>query len=100
MIVSNIVHAPEIVQRFAEIAKSEPAIRHLYYRQSGPFPEFWVVTEPIDVEVEKRVRQIRHSLYELFPDARFELHLINPRLSESFELGVFVPEDAILVLMH
>ncbi len=65
-----------------------------------PSQEFWVVTEPIDVEVEKRVRRIRHSLYEMFPDSQFEFHLINPRLSESFDLGVFVPEDAILVLMH
>ena len=99
MAIANSIHAADLVRRFAELARKESSVRSLYYRPSGEVSEFWLLTEPIDVETERRVRQIRHTIFDTFPDTLFEFHLINPRLSEDLDPRVLIPEDATLVTM-
>jgi hypothetical protein len=99
MAIVNSIHAADIVRRVAELVREEPSVRSLYYRQSGEVAEFWLLSEPIDRETERQVRQIRRTLFDKFPDALFEFHLINPRLSEGLDPPVLIPEDATLVTM-
>ncbi len=99
MVIANSIYAADLVRHFAELVREEPAARILYYRQSGEISEFWLITEPIDVETERRVRTIRRALFERFPETLFEFQLINPRLSEDLDPRVLIPGDANIVTM-
>jgi hypothetical protein len=88
-----------MVHDVAELVRAEPAARSLYYRQTGAVLEFWLLTDPIEIETERRVRNIRRAIFEMFPDMLFEFQLINPRLSEDLDPQVLIPEDAAIATM-
>jgi hypothetical protein len=88
-----------MVRQLAELVRNEPAVRSHYYLQIGDVDEFWLLTEPMDIETERRVRRIRRTIFDSFPDTLFEFHLINPRLSKDLDPSLRIPEDAAVVIM-
>lgn len=53
-----------------------------------------MLTGPIDLSIERDLYALVSQLYDRFPTARIEFHLINPRRYEDFDLEAIVPQKA------
>ena len=100
MVIAKHVSAAEMARRFAEAVKDEPAARQLWFRQLGPLSEFWLVTDPIDLETESRIRKAGRLLSRYFPNALIDFQVINPDLSRSEDQDPRIPSNAHHCVIH
>jgi hypothetical protein len=100
MVAANQVNVIEMARRFAEAVKDEPAARALWFRQLGSIAELWLVTDPVDLETETRIRKAGRLLFTYFPDALIDFQLINPALSASADQDPRIPADAHARIIH
>lgn len=100
MVSTRVATAEEIARYLLEIVEDRSVIRRLWTRHVDGVAEVWIMTDPIDVETEKRIHGLDHELYRKFPNTLFEVRLLNLRLSESPDISYLVPRDAKLFTMH
>jgi hypothetical protein len=100
MVSTRAATAEEIAQYLLEIAEDRSVICRLWTRDADGVAELWLLTEPIDVETETRLRSVRQQIQENFPATRFTIRLLNPRLSDSPDLEFLVPRDARRFTIH
>jgi hypothetical protein len=84
----------KLTRHFAAALKAEPAVRGLWVRPVRDYVEFWLLTEPIDADAERRLYAAGTDLYERFPDANVRVRILNPRLFEPGDLTTLIPSDA------
>ena len=69
----------EMERTLAEVAGREPVVSGLWVTADHEGLHFWLMTDPIDAETERRLYELADALDERFPDATFQLHVLNPR---------------------
>ena len=93
-------NARDIGQTFAEAVRGEPAVRQLCVR---PYPggvELWLVTAPIDPDKELALHAASRLLYERFPDAEIDVHIINERHYPHLDAARIIPTGAKPIPLH
>jgi hypothetical protein len=100
MTVLDQANAAGMAETFAEAVRGEPAARTLYFRQWGLVSEFWLVTDPIDLETERRLRQVSNLLYQKFQDALIDFQILNPEILGATEPEAFIPTGASQQMLH
>jgi|ThiBio_1000_plan_1041568.scaffolds.fasta_scaffold46824_1 hypothetical protein len=100
MISTRVATVEEIARYLLEIAEDKSVFRRMWTHQTGEVAEIWIMTEPIDVETEKRIHGLGRELYKKFPNTLFDVRLLNLRLSDSPDLSFLVPRNAKLFNMH
>ncbi len=63
----------------AKVAGWEPVVSALWVSADHEGLHFWVLTDPIDAETERRLYELADALDEHFPGVVFQLHVLNPR---------------------
>ena len=92
MIVANSSNASNMAHRFSEIVGSDRGVRSLWFRQSGHVSEFWLVTDPLDLDHELQLQRLSQALYEWNPNALIDFHFVNLRFFPGGE------DDAMMVI--
>ncbi len=83
-----------VAQCLRQELQSDRTVQGLWVRDAGDRIEIWLLTEPISREQELHLYGIEMTLYEKFPDARPELHVIHKGLYESPNFVFEAPEGA------
>ena len=76
--------------------RDEPQARQLFVREGYDSIEFWLLTDPIDIEAEDRFYAAAADLIRENPRSSIQFHLASPRLfSQDIDmLGDMIPRDA------
>jgi hypothetical protein len=87
---------PEEVGRSlsAELAREDGLVRGLWMTTHRGVLTFWVLTPPIDLDVQQRLYERTAVLYERFPAIEFVVHILNPEWYEGGDLLAELPADA------
>jgi hypothetical protein len=56
--------------------------------------ELWLVTAPAEAEGERRLYAAVGDLHTRFPESKVQLHVVNPRYFEDFDLTEIIPPGA------
>lgn len=94
MAIANRATATEIGKAYAEAIRGEAAAKQLWARSHRDYVELWLVTEPIEVGVDRPLYAAEDVLYDRFPEAYIHLHILNPRLFDDFDAAELVPAGA------
>ena len=72
--------AREIGEVLAERARRESVVRELWVTEESYEVHLWLLIDPIDDDVvELPLYGLADVLYDRFPEAAFQLHVMNPR---------------------
>jgi hypothetical protein len=72
--------ARDIGTVFAERASQEPVVRELWVTEENHGVHLWLLIDPIDDDdAERALYGLTEVLYERFPEADFQMHVMNPR---------------------
>jgi hypothetical protein len=55
---------------------------------------FWILTTPIDTDTQERLYEQAAALYDQFPDALLDFHILNPQWYEGGDALSQLPPDA------
>ncbi len=69
----------EMERTLAEVVGREALVLSLWASRDGDGLHFWLVTQPIEAEVERRLYELADALDERFPDVDFQIHVLNQR---------------------
>jgi hypothetical protein len=94
MAVTDRATLAEIGKTYAEAVRAEPAARQLWVDSHRDYFELWLVTEPIDTDVEDRLYEAELVLHDRFPEAYIRFHILNPRHFDPFEPADLIPPGA------
>jgi len=78
MAVTKKVTAQDLGRAFAKIVRDEPIIHELWVSDHKPEVHFWLVVDPLDMDTQHRLYYLLDPLYARFPDADFQMHVLNP----------------------
>src|SRR4051812_25248508 len=71
--------AREFGEVFAERASQEPLVRELWVTEEYHAVHLWLLIDPIkDADAERELYGLIDVLYDHFPEAAFEMHVMNP----------------------
>jgi hypothetical protein len=94
MAVANRATLAEIGKTYAEAVRAEPAAKQLWVDHHRDYFELWLVTEPIDADIEYRLYEAELVLHDRFPDAYIRFHVLNPRYFDPFDPADLIPASA------
>lgn len=94
MAVADQVSPAKVGKTFAESVRAESAAKQLWVRSHRDYFELWLITEPVEADVERRLYAATLLLHDRFPEAYIRLHLLNPRYFEEFNPSDTIPPDA------
>ncbi|MDP8961711.1 MAG: hypothetical protein M3N32_08880 [Actinomycetota bacterium] len=69
----------EMERALAEVVRGEPVVSGLWTTSDHEGLHFWLTVDPIDAEAERSLYELTDVLDQRFPDADFQLHVLNPR---------------------
>ena len=84
----------DMARRFASEVRGDPDARELRFRYHRDVSQLWLVTDPVDLQAEKRFYELSHVLYVTFPQALIDFHVVNAASFEPFDVDDIVPNDA------
>lgn len=84
MVVHPPVDAETLAKRLIDELSSLPGIREVWLSMDRDDPIFWVITDALSNTAEHAFYEATNILYDAFPGARWDLHMLNP---------VYYPED-------
>ena len=85
----------EIADALAVAAGNEPAVEKLWLSEDRGDAVLWLLTRPIDMDEELRLYGLVGLVHDQFPDARLDLHLINPHRRDDLRLLDRIPAGAV-----
>ncbi len=94
MAVADRAKLAEIGRTYAEAIRAEPAARQLWIDRHRDYFELWLVTDPIEADVEHRLYEAELVLHDRFPEAYIRFHVLNPRYFDPFEPADLISADA------
>ena len=100
MAVGDAVSLRKLGRALATLIRAEPVARRLWVSNHGDRVEFWLLTDPTDAATERHLYDLGAALYERFPDARTELHVLNPNLFAAGNALGLLPPNAEEIALH
>lgn len=79
MVVTGSISTREIGRAFAQVARDAHVVEELWVSTGRDGVHLWLLTAPIDLDAEEHLHELTDPLYEQFPEADFQLHVLNPR---------------------
>lgn len=94
MAVGRKVTSDELASAFAsEFTRSEDIVQGLWRSQHRGVVSFWILTSAIDPVTQQALYQRSSVLYERFPTAEFDVHILNPHwFADDDALGALPPD--------
>jgi hypothetical protein len=93
MAVAARVSASELGRTFAQAVQDEPVVTELWVTTRRDAIHLWLLIDDAGDDEERALYGLLHLLDERFPDADFELHVLN-RASYTIDLHDVLPSDA------
>ncbi len=93
MAVETSATAQSVARGFAKLVREEPVVRSLWLQVHPDKFVLWLVTDDADHETEHRLYEAAGEIQSRFPEARFQLHILSPRMF-TVEPERVVPRDA------
>lgn len=90
---TTIPTAAALGQTFAQAARNEPLAQELWVTTRRDGVHLWLLIERSGDDEERRLFELLDVLDERFPDADFQLHILNPA-SYTIDLHDVLPGDA------
>ena len=84
----------DVAKTYADAIREEGSARQLWASSHSDYFELWLVTEPIDADVERQLYTAELILYERFPEASLSVHVLNPRYFGDSDPAEMIPRDA------
>src|SRR5215216_6646990 len=78
MAVATRVTAGELGRSFATAVRDEAPVSGLWASTEHGDVHLWLLVEAIDADTEDRLYELADLLYNRFPEADFQLHILNP----------------------
>jgi hypothetical protein len=78
----------ELASALAEMVRDEPSVLRMWVSVHRNSPSFWLLTEPMELDGERRLHRRAGDLYDRYPSTDFRLHLLNPLFYDEL-----FPED-------
>jgi hypothetical protein len=75
----------------AERVRNDPSVERLWVFAYRDVVQLWLLTLDVPADDEYRLYGLLDDMYELFPLAEVQLHLISPRYFDPLELDVILP---------
>lgn len=100
MAIADRVTAAEIGRVYAEAVRDEPAAWRLRVSSHRDYYELWLVTEPIEPDVQRRLYTAELVLYDRFPGVYLRLHILNPMYFDGSNPAAMIPLDAEEILLR
>lgn len=94
MAVQKVANSSSIGHALTTMLAGESQVKRLWADTYRDCIEFWVLTEPIPLDTERRLYGIPATLYEQFPESSIQFHLINPRYFDDLDVTDIVPASA------
>jgi hypothetical protein len=69
--------AQAVGRAFAELARHESVIHEVWVSEH-PEIHIWAIVDPIDMETTRHLHGLIGPLFDQFPTADFQLHVLNP----------------------
>ncbi len=91
--------ASELGRTFAEAAQNEPLAKELWVTARRDGVHLWLLIERAGDDEERRLFGLLDLLDERFPEADFQLHVLNPA-SYTIDLHDVLPKDAEKIFSH
>jgi len=91
--------ASELGRTFAEAAQNEPLAKELWVTARRDGVHLWLLIERAGDDEERRLFGLLDLLDERFPEADFQLHVLNPA-SYTIDLHDVLPKDATKIFSH
>ena len=92
-------YAEELGRVFAEAARGETDIVELWVSTRPGGVDLWVLTQPIDMEVERNLHRFTDALYARFRTADFQVYMVNPRHFRDGGRSA-IPSYAVQIPLH
>jgi hypothetical protein len=87
MVVRQSIDVETLGRHLAVLLRSDATVRELWVSARSGIAEFWIATAPIDMQVQRELYGTVSRLHDQFPDALFDVHVLNPY---NFENGTIV----------
>jgi hypothetical protein len=86
----------ELGRQLAELLRdhARDTVRGLWMAVHPGEITFWILTTPIDTDTQERLYEQAAALYEQFPDAAVDFHILNPHWYEGGDVLSQLPPDA------
>lgn len=84
----------ELVSTFVEMLRHEPSVLKMWVSRHRGVVSFWLLTTPIEISGERRLYHLGGELFDRFPDALFQVHLLNPRFYDELIPEEILPKGA------
>ena len=92
--------ARQIGQAFAEVVGREPSARRLWVSARDDAVRLWLLTDPLDLEAERRLYPLVDATAAVADGAFIRLHVLNPQHGENADLCSVVPADSVEIALH
>ena len=87
--------AHEIADAFAAAAGRQPSVEKLWPSDDRGNAVLWLLTRPIQADEERRLYGLVGLIHDRFPNARLDLHVINPRRPDDLRVLEMIPGQAV-----
>jgi hypothetical protein len=94
MAITDDTRAAALARGFSALLAGAEGVRGLWITTNRGAVTFWVLTDPLDLERHERIYERSASLYDQFPDALFDVHVLNPEWFEGGNALSALPPDA------
>jgi hypothetical protein len=78
MALTTRTYAQEVGNAYAEAARGESVVEELWVSAWPDGVHMWLITQPIDLDIERHLHELTGALYSKFGKADFQLHILNP----------------------
>src|SRR5688500_15555205 len=86
-----VVHQPVTIEtlaiRLIKVLEHHPGVREVWLTENRGDATFWVIVDPLDHAAELGLFEVTNILFDDYPGARWDLHLLNPvNYPEGYDL--------------
>jgi hypothetical protein len=95
MAVKSSVRPDELGRRLSEaLGTLGETVKGLWMTVHRGGVSFWILTPPIDAATQRALYERTAVLYEHFPQAEFDVHVLNPEWFDGVDPMGALPQDA------
>ncbi|HZS01164.1 MAG TPA: hypothetical protein VFE37_20770 [Chloroflexota bacterium] len=76
------------------LAEASDVVKGLWLTAHRGAVSFWILTAPIDAATQRALYERTNVLYERFPQAEFDVHVLNPEWFAGADPLSALPRDA------
>jgi len=90
------VTASDLATALGSAIRDEEAVEELWVSTDDEAVHLWLVVRAIEPDVERRLYGVEDVLYGRFPEAAFQVHVLNPRYYAG-DVHTAVPGGAVKI---